>query len=61
MLADTTYWNFLDIRITKTMATASMIPAAQETIENFKKTFFNMTFKEAAPYFPIIDVKPNHR
>ena len=40
MLADTTYWNFLDIRMMETMATASMIPAAQETIENFKKNIF---------------------
>ena len=60
MLANTTYWNFLDIRMMETMATASRIPAAQETIENFKKTFFSMTLKEAAPYFPVIQVKPNH-
>ena len=59
-LADTTYWNFLDIRIMETMATASLIPAAQEAVDNFKKTFFNMTLKEAAPYFPVIKVKPNH-
>ena len=44
----------------ETMATASMIPAAQETIENFKKTFFSMTLKETAPYFSVIKVKPNH-
>ena len=60
MLADTTYWNFLDIRMMEAMATASMIPAAQETIENFKKAFFSMTLKEAAPYFPVIPLKPNH-
>ena len=60
MLADTTYWNFLDIRMMEAMAAASRIPAAQEAIEDFKKTFFNMTLKEAAPYFPVIDVKPNH-
>ena len=60
MLADTTYWNFLDIRMMETMATASMIPAAQETVENFKKVFFSMTLKEAAPSFPIIRLKPNH-
>ena len=60
MLADTTYWNCLDIRMMEAMATASMIPAAQETIDNFKKTFFSMTLKEAAPYFPVIKVKPNH-
>ena len=60
MLADTTYWNFLDIRMMEAMATASMIPAAQETIENFKKTFFSMTLKEAAPYFPVVPVKSGH-
>ena len=43
-----------------TMAAASRIPAAQKAIEDFKKTFFNMTLKEVAPYFPVIDVKPNH-
>ena len=60
MLADTTYWNFLDIRMMEAMATASMIPAAQETIENYKKTFFSMTLKEAAPYFPVVPVKSGH-
>ena len=60
ILADTTYWNFLDIRMLEAMATASLIPAAQETIKNFKNIFFNMTLKEAAPYFPVIKVKPNH-
>ena len=60
MLANTAYWNFLDIRMMETMAIASMIPAAQETVENFKKAFFSMTLKEAAPYFPVIKVKPNH-
>ena len=60
MLADTTYWNFLDIRMIETMATASMIPAAQVAIENFKKTFFSMTLKEAAPYFPVVKIKSNH-
>ena len=39
MLADSSYWNFLDIRMMEAMAIASMIPAAQETIENFKKHF----------------------
>ena len=60
MLADTSYWNFLDIRMMEAMAIASRIPAAQETIENFKKTFYNMTLKEAAPYFPIIKVKSGY-
>ena len=36
MLADTTYWSFLDIRMMEAMAIASLIPAAQETIRNFK-------------------------
>lgn len=40
ILADTTYWNFLDIRMMEAMATASMIPAAQETVDNFKKAFY---------------------
>ena len=52
-LADSPYWNFLDTRILEAMAAASMIPAAQESIENFKKTFFGMTLSEAAPYFPV--------
>ena len=60
MLADTTYWNFLDIRLMEAMASASTIPAAQESIENFKKTFYSMTLKEAAPYFPVIPVKSGH-
>ena len=60
MLADSSYWNFLDIRMMEAMATASMIPAAQETIENFKKTFFSMSLKDAAPYFPIMPAKSNY-
>ena len=36
MLADP---NFLDIRMMEVMATAAMIPAAQETIKNFKIYF----------------------
>ena len=43
MLADSSYWNILDIRMMEAMAIASRVPAAQETIENFKKTFYNMT------------------
>ena len=60
MLADTTYWNFLDIRMMEAMATASMIPAAQEGIDNFKKAFFSMTLKEAAPYFTVVPVKSGY-
>ena len=32
------------------MAAASLIPAAQQCVENFKKTFFGMTLAEAASY-----------
>ena len=39
LLADTPYWNFLDIRMMEAMATASLIPAAQQSVENFKRTF----------------------
>ena len=58
MLADTTYWNFLDTRMMEAMVTASMIPAAQQTIENFKKAFFNMKLSEVVPYYvPVIPLK----
>ena len=60
LLADTPYWNFLDIRMMEAMATASLIPAAQQSVENFKRTFFGMTLSEAAPYFPIVPMKPSH-
>jgi len=52
-LAQSPYWNFLDTRILEAMAAASLIPTAQESVENFKKTFFSMTLSEAAPYFPV--------
>ena len=32
-------WNFLDTRMMEAMVTASMIPAAQQSLENFKKHF----------------------
>ena len=60
MLAKTSYWNFLDIRMMEAMAAASLIPAAQESVKNFKKTFFGMTLAEVAPYFPIIPIKSGH-
>ena len=59
-LADTPYWNFLDIRMMEAMAAASLIPAAQQSVENFKRTFFGMTLAEAVPYFPIIPLKSAH-
>ena len=57
MLANTTYWNFLDTRMMETLATASMIPAVQKTMENFKRTFFSMKLSKAAPYFPVIPLE----
>ena len=60
VLAKSPYWNFLDIRIMEAMAAASLIPAAQQIVENFKRTFFGMTLAEAAPYFPIIPLKSAH-
>ena len=60
MLAKSPYWNFLDIRMMEAMAAASLIPAAQQSVENFKQTFFGMTLAEAAPYFPITPSKSAH-
>ena len=60
LLADTPYWNFLDIRMIEATAAASLIPAAQQSVENFKRTFFGMTLAEAAPYFPTIPLKSAH-
>ena len=60
MLAKSPYWNFLDIRILEAMAAVSLIPATQESVENFKKTFFGMTLAEAAPRFPILPLKSDH-
>ena len=51
LLASTCYWNCLDIRMMEAMAIASRIPDAQEAIKNFKEAYFNMTLREAAPYF----------
>ena len=60
VLAKSPYWNFLDIRMMEAMAAASLIPAAQQSVENFKRTFFGMTLVEAAPHFPIIPLKSAH-
>ena len=59
VLAKSPYWNFLDTRMMEVMAAASLIPAAQGSIENFRKTFFGMTLSEAAPYFPGVQLKPS--
>ena len=53
-LSNTQYWNFLDTRLMEAMVAASMIPAAQQSVENFKRTYFGMTLGEAAPYFPTV-------
>ena len=60
VLAKSPYWNFLDIRMMEAMTVASLIPAAQQSVENFKTTFFGMTLAEAAPYLPIIPLKSAH-
>ena len=59
-LAKSPYWNFLDIRMMEAMAAASSIPTAQQSVENFKRTFYGMTLAEAAPCFPIIPLKSGH-
>ena len=60
MLAETPYWNFLDTRMLEAMATASMIPAAQESVGNYKKTFFNMKLSEVKPYIPVLRLKEGY-
>ena len=57
------YWNFLDLRIMEAMATASMISAAQQSVENFKKTYMYYCMKlcEVLPDFvPVIPLKLGH-
>ena len=41
MMTQGTFWNFLDIRLLEAIALASMIPAAQKSVENYKRAFFN--------------------
>ena len=60
MLAKSPYWNFLDIRMMEAIAAASLIPAVQESVENFKRTFFGMSLFDVAPYFPLIPMKSSH-
>ena len=60
MLAGTPYWCVLDTRMMEAMATASMIPAARDMIENFKRTYYSMTLKEVAPYCTVVQVKPQY-
>ncbi|XP_065907962.1 uncharacterized protein [Dysidea avara] len=52
------HWNFLDTRMMEAMVTASMIPTAHETLQNFKKTFYGMKLSEIVPaYVPVISLK----
>jgi len=34
--------------------TASMVPAAQESLENYKKTFFGRKLSEVVPYYALV-------
>ena len=40
------FCNFLDIRLLEAIALASMIPAAQKSVENYKRAFFNKKLSE---------------
>ena len=54
------HWNFLDTRMMEAMVTASMIPAAQETLQNFKEAFYGMKLSEVVPFIPVIPLKSSH-
>ena len=61
ILTNSNYWNFLDIRMMEAMVNASMLPAAQQSLENFKKSFLNMKLSEVVPYYmPKMLLKTNH-
>ena len=53
------HWNFLKTRMMETMVTASMVPAAQQLLENFKNIFFSMKLDEVLPHMPVISLKLN--
>ena len=55
LLTEKFYWNFLDTRMMEAMATASGISAAQESIKNFKDTFYSKRVKEVAPSFKLYE------
>ena len=46
IMAQSIFWNFLDIRMLEAIAIASMIPAAQTSVENYKRAFFNKKLSE---------------
>ena len=57
MMTLSTFWNFLDIRMLEAIALASMIPAAQKSVENYKRAFFNKKLSEVMreyQYLPFI-------
>ena len=56
MLRKSTYRSFLDTRIMEVLASASMIPAVLQSVENYEETFFAMTLEKVASYF-LIDIQ----
>ena len=57
MMTLSTFWNFLDFRMLEAIALASMIPAAQKSVENYKRAFFNKKLSEVMreyQYLPFI-------
>ena len=60
-LAKGAQWNFLDTRMMEAMVNASMVPAAQQSLENFKKVFHGKKLDEVVPhYVPVLSLMPNH-
>ena len=60
-LSNSTHWNFLDTRMMEAMVTASMVPAAQQSLENFKRAYFGKRLDEVVPHFvPVIPLKQYH-
>ena len=60
-LSKSTHWNFLDTRMMEAMVTASMVPAAQQSLENFKRAYFGKRLDEVVPHFvPVIPLKQYH-
>ena len=61
ILTNAYYWNFLDTRMMEAMVAASAITNAQESLQNFKKTFFGMKLSEVLPaYTPVIPLRPSN-
>ena len=60
MLTKAYLWTFLDTRMMEAVVTASMIPAAMESLKNFKEAYFDLKLSEVVPFVPIIPLKPSH-